>query len=140
MNAVHQQLYRVTKLGEHVFLVSGRSLGCTRPGCTYTYQPPKGREAAMFVGDACPAIGCDGRLEQREHQVDIAAYTANGRCTCEKFDLNPEFRKFVEGTPVKDRPANRRRCQHIRAARNYELDERLLAESTAQDLDGGGGL
>lgn len=57
--------------------------------------------------------------------VDLESFNFNGECGCEDF----EFRHApVLCRQVKPVPSDRTRCYHIRAARNWILDTRLLPE------------
>ena len=55
-----------------------------------------------------------------QHLVDLEEYEWNGACSCEHFTLR--FRRQLEDGAA---PGNSRRCDHIKRARDYALEELL---------------
>jgi len=60
-----------------------------------------------------------------EHRVELEAYDFNAKCGCESFEFHMEG-KLKRGE--RDSIGDRYRCPHIRAARNWLLDRRLLPQ------------
>lgn len=110
---------KVTRQSPTTFLVEGASLRCNRPGCNYTFDLRRSK-LKRHPGDVCPRCKA-GRLETREHLVDLVPYESNGACGCETFQMRyePELRRMSK----LERVSCRMRCVHIHLAREHALDE-----------------
>ena len=60
-----------------------------------------------------------------EHRIELEAYNFNGFCSCENFEFHLNG-KLKRGE--RDSIGDRYRCPHIRAARNWLLDRKLLPQ------------
>lgn len=126
-----------------LFSVEADTLGCSRTNhCGFTVRrghPNHGR----YDGEKCPR--CEGGvLEMRYHQVDVAALSGWGRCSCEnwQFKISGQLAKMTidERTEQNAKMFQKNTCKHIKAARAaYALPANLttLLRAVAQEREDG---
>ena len=130
---------RVINKGEPtVYFVESNSLECldqarrvSMGAERYPHLFSRLKHPALRVGGPCPR--CQGQLDVRFHTVDIGAYSGNGCCSCEFFQMSPEMQARVSRMSPAEQAMGRCRCSHIKAARDFALDVALRAQAQREN-------
>jgi hypothetical protein len=121
---------RCQKCG-HLWKRDKREVGgtCGWTGLVDGQEKPAGRAASGRRAQAGNPP-CAGVVDVHWHTVDIAAFNLNGACSCEYFER--VLAKDLRRTSSADQGAGLKRCKHIHAARDFDLDVRLRCHETAR--------
>ena len=115
------------------YFVESSSLECVK--CRHVVSRSKATAAD-------PCAKCGGKLDVIFRHVDMADLQPVGKCDCPDFDYHK--RSKLERMRERERRGlcfeeqDRWRCQHIRAARNFALNETVAAHEAERLRDAKG--